>query len=317
MARAEVIAGKWQIEALSRTLSRFAGLHAGTAHFQHPLGDTALQIPYLYRPPASAPSTHPETAVFSASAEPPVVFLHGFGDSKELWLFIANLLNRRRPLLLVDLPGFGAATPIPANLTTMAIQSTVVAELLSVLGIEHAHLVGFSMGGGIALHVAKAHPERVRSLVLISALGPYVTPSELALLLERDQNPLIPKSFRETKAMLAFAAHRKLPLSRATVRFIAEQKRAVVDQLQSSFDHLMPELQTGYSEAGFFTKIAAPSLLICGQRDRVVHPDTSRHLAQILPQAQLAEWDNVGHLIPLEVPRMTARQVEAFLSTRF
>src|SRR5689334_9910835 len=105
------------------------------------------------------------------AVEPAVVLLHGFSGSGADW---ADLIPRFRAMgratIAIDLLGHGRSDTAqdPARYT-MAETVRDLDSILAALGVASADWVGYSMGGRVALHVALAHPERVRSLVLESA----------------------------------------------------------------------------------------------------------------------------------------------------
>jgi pimeloyl-ACP methyl ester carboxylesterase len=101
----------------------------------------------------------------------PVVLLHGSPGSARNWDDLGPLLAESgRRVLALDLPGFGRSSPDVPSYSILAHARAVVA-LLEALGIERAHLATWSMGGGVALHVADLAPERVASIAQIAALG--------------------------------------------------------------------------------------------------------------------------------------------------
>ncbi len=103
-------------------------------------------------------------------ARAPVVLLHGSpGDNDEV-RGIAYALAANRRAIAPDLPGFGASTRKVPDYSIRA-HAEYVVGLLDSLGVPRAHLVGFSMGGGVAIEIAGAHPDRVGSLVLLSSIG--------------------------------------------------------------------------------------------------------------------------------------------------
>jgi pimeloyl-ACP methyl ester carboxylesterase len=75
-----------------------------------------------------------------------------------------------RRVIVPDLPGFGASEHDVADYSIRA-HARYVLELLDALGVERADVVGFSMGGGVALSLADAAPARVRSITLLSSIG--------------------------------------------------------------------------------------------------------------------------------------------------
>src|SRR5260221_6494636 len=121
----------------------------------------------------------------------PVVFVHGFAADKESWLLLARLLDKRRAFVIPDLPGFGAAGEIPPERASARAQSHALLAILDALGHPRAHLVGSSMGGGIALRTAVDAQERVASLILVGSVGPVVQPNELTRELDAARHPLV------------------------------------------------------------------------------------------------------------------------------
>ena len=124
------------------------------------LESDALNISYLRKGP---------------SGKTPLVFLHGFGADLNSWRFNVSLLAKTREVWSLDLPGHGASwddsMASPGFNPGVEDLAENIAQFLMLAGIDRAHLFGHSMGGGIALSLASAHPERVASLGLLAPLG--------------------------------------------------------------------------------------------------------------------------------------------------
>ncbi|MFE5595603.1 alpha/beta fold hydrolase [Streptomyces sp. NPDC056549] len=103
-----------------------------------------------------------------------VVFVHGNVSSSAFWhSTLTTLPDRYRPLA-VDLRGFGGTDPLPVDATRgLRDYADDLAELLTALGVERAHLVGWSMGGGVVMQYLRDHPAAVRSVTLVSPVSPY------------------------------------------------------------------------------------------------------------------------------------------------
>ncbi|AOY95240.1 acetoin dehydrogenase dihydrolipoyllysine-residue acetyltransferase subunit [Cupriavidus sp. USMAA2-4] len=100
----------------------------------------------------------------------PVLFLHGFGGDLDNWLFNLDALAEGHAVYALDLPAHGQSTPrLPG--TTLAALAAFVARFMDAAGLEAAHVVGHSMGGGVAAQLALDAPGRVLSLALISPAG--------------------------------------------------------------------------------------------------------------------------------------------------
>jgi 2-succinyl-6-hydroxy-2,4-cyclohexadiene-1-carboxylate synthase len=111
---------------------------------------------------------------------PPVLLLHGFLGRGTDWDPVALRLARRFRVLAPDLPGHGRALGLPDAAYTMDGAADVLAATLDAAGVARAALVGYSMGGRLALHLALRHPARAEGLVLLSASPGLRTEDERA-----------------------------------------------------------------------------------------------------------------------------------------
>ena len=103
---------------------------------------------------------------------PPLVLLHGIGMSRAVWRPVVPLLAREREVIAVDMPGFGESLPGPHTLRGLA---DAVSAFAASLGIDHPHVAGNSLGGGVALALGG----RARSVCAISPVG-FATSRERA-----------------------------------------------------------------------------------------------------------------------------------------
>ena len=99
-----------------------------------------------------------------------VLLLHGSPGSSADFLALGPLLVGERLVIAPDLPGFGHSERRVADYS-IAAHAEYALELLDHLAIREVDLVGFSMGGGVALELAARRPDRVRSLTLLSSIG--------------------------------------------------------------------------------------------------------------------------------------------------
>ncbi len=106
----------------------------------------------------------------SAADKPVIILLHGSPGQSGDFARLAPVLARDYRLIAPDLPGFGASTRDVPDYSIRA-HARYVLALLDQLHIQHAHLVGFSMGGGVALNLADIAPERIASITMLSAIG--------------------------------------------------------------------------------------------------------------------------------------------------
>lgn len=106
----------------------------------------------------------------------PLLLIHGLGSAATAWKPVLPLLTSQFQVITVDLPGHGK-TPLQQGIALHpAALSTYVAETLEDLGIEQFHVAGNSLGGWVALELAAAHPERVKSVIGLAPAGLWLAP---------------------------------------------------------------------------------------------------------------------------------------------
>lgn len=100
-----------------------------------------------------------------------VLFLHGFGGDLENWQFVQPLVAENNLTVALDFPGHGQSSKDVSSFENIENMADLVADFLVTKNFKQAHVVGHSMGGGIALVLAKRHPKLVERLTLISPVS--------------------------------------------------------------------------------------------------------------------------------------------------
>ncbi|MDN3568547.1 alpha/beta hydrolase [Paeniroseomonas aquatica] len=116
---------------------------------------------------------------------PPVVLLHGYGETGDMWAPMAADLARDHQVIVPDLRGLGLSSKPPGGFDKKT-QAGDLVDVLAALGIGEIDLVAHDIGNMVAFQFAAQHPDRVRRLVLIDAPVPGVGPWEEIL-----KNPLL------------------------------------------------------------------------------------------------------------------------------
>lgn len=240
----------------------------------------------------------------------PLVFVHGFGANKEGWLTLIAKL-KGHPVVALDLPGFGAASRIDRDRATAERQARALKGVLDHLGVGRATLVGSSMGGGISLRFAHDFPESTRAVVLLGSVGPIVDKSPLLHALDRGENPLIPSTHAEYVAMLDFVTHKKPWVPRSIVTYLAADQALRKADLTDLFAGWLA--QDADAMEALLADVKAPTLVIHGERDRVIDLSTARALASHLPNSKLLVLPGIGHVPQLEAPSEVARALGVHL----
>lgn len=209
--------------------------------------------------------------------------------------------KRVSPMELLKLRFFNIPVEAPYRLLDMA-KDTVA--LMDALSIPSAHLVGASMGGMIAQEVAISFPQRPRSLtsVMSSTGNPKVPPPtrEAAMLLmrptPRTKEEFIAR-FTQTWKLLRVG---KFPLDEARDLMRAERIFARGLHYEGSARQLRAILASG-SRKQRLQAVTAPTLVIHGTVDPLVHPFAGKDTAASIPGAKLMMVDGMGHALPVEM----------------
>ena len=147
------------------------GTETGLDSVQIPIDDGSLvtdstqnMATNLSGVPARGLLEHPESPGY------PVLLLHGSPGSGGVFRRLGSELGAARRAIAPDLPGFGGSTTRIPDYSIRA-HAAMTLQLLDSLAIERAHLVGFSLGGGVALEMYRADPPRIASITLLSSIG--------------------------------------------------------------------------------------------------------------------------------------------------
>jgi abhydrolase domain-containing protein 6 len=135
-----------------------------------------------------------------------VLLIHGFQSNKDIWIRMAKQLTKHYHVIAIDLPAHGDSTILMDKSYTVPEQAKRVIAIMDKLQLtQPVHVMGHSMGGAIAFHVAYLAPSHVKSLALMSSAGVISPqPSELYLRNQKGENPLIVRNEDDYKKMLAF-----------------------------------------------------------------------------------------------------------------
>lgn len=240
----------------------------------------------------------------------PVLLLHGFGSCKENWLPLLPFLLGRYQLFIPDLPGWGQSHFSPEALYGFDHQVERLADWGRQVLPGTAHFVGSSMGGGIAGLLAARHPELTRSVTLMNAAGvagSTLTPFERGL--QHGRNGLIAHNLKGVVALLASTmASRSLPLLMAPLAYRDLVSRRHVNQ------HLFRQLleYEPSPELPSFSAITAPTFILWGEQDEVLHVSCGETYQALIPHARFQRLRGVGHMPMVESPRLTARLLRRF-----
>jgi pimeloyl-ACP methyl ester carboxylesterase len=246
----------------------------------------------------------------------PIVLLHGTSASLHTWDgWVAALLPRHRVVRL-DLPGFGLTGPAPDDVYSMGRYVEFIASALDTLGIEQCVIAGNSFGGWISWETALAHPDRIKGLVLVDAAG-YPLQSESVPIgfrlanvpvLNRVMESVLPRGIVESSLRNTYGDP-----SRVTPELVDRyyeltlregNRRALAQRFAAG---------RGTTEPGRIRSLRLPTLILWGDRDRLIPPSYAERFHRDIAGSELVMFPGLGHVPQEEDPAATVAAVLAFL----
>ena len=249
------------------------------------------------------------------SSKPPLVLLHGFTGSSESWRPFADDFARTHRPIGVDLLGHGLSDSAddPACYRAEAAVRQLLA-LFDRLDVGPVDLLGYSMGGRVALQLAAAAPERIRRLVLESASPGIVDPAERAARIKSDAALA---DFAEREGLAAFVDRwERVPLFASQARLPEEVRARLRGQrLRGDARGLAGSLRgfgAGVPGPLWDRLPTMPTLIVVGALDEK-YCAIGREMAARMPNARLEVVPNAGHTVHLEQQDAFRRLVTDFL----
>lgn len=221
-----------------------------------------------------------------------IVLLHGLSGSSRWWARNAPELADDYRVVIPDLVGFGRSARPEVGLPGIPAAAELVSEWMMVRGIRSANVIGHSMGGQVAVHLAAEWPERVRRLVLVDAAG-------------------IPRDMT-ARAFARFAAEVS-PLWRwGDPRFLPVIARDALTAgprtLVRAISHIVRD-----DVRPLLERIEAPTLIVWGERDGLVPLSHAYEMRDAIPHARLAVLRAASHNPMVDRPADFNRLVLRFL----
>jgi pimeloyl-ACP methyl ester carboxylesterase len=317
---------------------RFPAPPPGPLFTRVPLADVTL--PVLDEPPRPWSGRHLSvgTGITVHVRETPgqgpdrsrAVYLHVLGGSATNWTELAGLLAGRTDGTAIDLPGFGLSPPRADGAYRMATQAATVADIVTATGDGPVHLFGNSMGGAIALLLADARPDLVRSLTLISPAVPDLRPDIRRMSDPRMAVALLPLVGRSARRGLAALTPRERTAQLMRLCF-ADPDRVSAARFDLAVAEYVERMAMPWSSNAIgpataailrdwlarparslwavASRVRVPTLVVWGEQDRVISVGKATRTARLLRRGRLLVLPRTGHAAQMERPRTVARAV--------
>ena len=260
-----------------------------------------------------------------AGSGPAVVLIHGITSTSATWLPVAPALAEHHTILAPDLLGHGASAK-PKGDYSLGSFASGVRDLMVAEGIEHATVVGHSLGGGVAMQFAYQFPERCERLVLVDSggLGREVSRLLRAATLPGSEIviPLIASSGLLRAGRFVGAALQRV--GRPVGRDVEEMARGHASLNDIETRRAFVQTLRGIVEAGgqrvdardrLYLAGSVPTLLVWGGRDPMIPASHGREAHAAIPGSRLEVFEASGHFPHMEEPERFTEVLLDFLAT--
>jgi pimeloyl-ACP methyl ester carboxylesterase len=210
----------------------------------------------------------------------PLILLHGLSGSSRWWDRNVAALGKHFRVLVPDVIGFGR-TRIPPPLPGLERMAELLAAWMEAVGAPESDLIGHSMGGQIAIHLAALLPDRVRRLVLVDSAG-------------------IPRPAR-ARELFRFAAEVAAPARWGDVTFfptiVGDALHAGPRTITQALGHILRD-----DVRPLLPRISAPTLIVWGENDRICPVEHAYLLRERIPDSRLIVLRRAAHNAMIDRP---------------
>lgn len=242
----------------------------------------------------------------------PIVFIHGLAGDLGAWLPQVNLFSPRHRVVAFDNRGAGKSTQIDEPVSTLDLAHDTIG-LMENLGIKRAHIVGRSMGGAIAQHIALQRPEMVRSLVLCASFAKL--------------DPLGCRVLTNMREVLEWRGNWSDHARHSVQNFVGhdffnrhpEKINKILDLIGG--ETRLPACYVRQNRACLehdtldrVKEIVSPTLIMAGANDPICSPTCTDWMSERIPNSRTVLFDGCSHFFLMEDAERFNAELEAWFA---
>lgn len=249
---------------------------------------------------------------FGETNQETILFIHGFPLSKETWEEQVKFLSPYFRIVTYDLCGLGNSS----NETGFVTIDSHVADLIAILDflkLKKVNLIGLSMGGYIALRAINLFPERFKSVILSNTRA------------DADSNEVKEKRFAQIAALTS-GGHADFAQGTSMALFSEDFRKTNFDKPLNLKKYILSQSKIGLcgnimamasrqDANSFLAKINLPVLVITGDNDNVIPNKEGLKMKTLIPEAQIYQIKEAGHLSNIEQPVVFSKKVKEFFES--
>jgi pyruvate dehydrogenase E2 component (dihydrolipoamide acetyltransferase) len=223
----------------------------------------------------------------------PFVLIHGYGGDLNNWLFNQEPLAETHTTYAIDLPGHGGSSK-DVGAGDLKAMAAAVAGWMAALKIDRAHVVGMSMGGGVALQFTAANPDKVASLSLVCpvGIGPDISMEYINGFVEASRG-------KKLEPFLQMLVANPALVTRDMIEDVLKYKR--IDGVDAALKKMRDVMFAGGKQAASLRdaigKVKAPVQVIFGGKDRII---PAKHAEGLPGNVKVHVFPDAGHMVHME-----------------
>jgi len=243
-----------------------------------------------------------------------IVFIHGFGSSKEPWIKMMDYFGTKYHVIAPDLPGFAENEIVDGVEYTIADQVDRLDQFLAAIDVNKFHLIGVSMGGYISSYYATVHQDKLLSLALMDSAG-VTSPQQsyyMKHLLVTNENLLVPENVEGFKKMMEIVFHDPPKIPDHFAEYMIGVRKKRVEQEKRMFQGMLKSFKKPLEKR--LPAITAKTLIMWGDKDRIIDVSSVPVFEKGIKNHQTVIFKDIGHVPFMEAPIKTNAVYEKFLT---